>query len=154
MRKNSLSLCIRTEPRSSPDARLGRGPTGQRVREGSRPTLRLVSRGPQSEGWQATEPGPHTIRVRFDKPTSIRRIHLEFCEKQVERSQEFILSAVAAGRRLHIVRQQWTFSPDGSTHEVEDYTVNLPAVTTLELHINPDRHNDQAYASLESLAIA
>jgi len=111
-------------------------------------------RGPQTEGWRASEPGPHTIRVRFDKPTSIRRIRLEFREPSAERTQQFTLSATASGQKRHIVRQQWTFSPDGSTTEVEDYVVNLTSVTALELQIDPGRHDPDAFASLQSIAIA
>lgn len=108
----------------------------------------------QNTGWRASEPGPHTIRVCFDKPTSIHRIRLEFRETTAARTQEFTLSALAGGQKRHIVRQQWTFSPDGSTDEVEDYVVDLAAVTALELQIDPGRHDKQAYASLQSIAIA
>ncbi|HEX4038494.1 MAG TPA: hypothetical protein VHX37_10590 [Acidobacteriaceae bacterium] len=111
-------------------------------------------RGLPTEGWRASEPGPHTIRVRFDKPMPIRRIHLEFREFRMERTQEFTLSAVSGGRKRHIVRQQWTFSPEGSTAEVEDYVVNLATVTALVLQIDPGRHDLQAFASLQSIAIA
>lgn len=149
MRKIAVARPVSAPPRSSADARLP-----QNSASPPRPGLRIVPRAPQPEGWRASEPGPHTIRVRFDRPTPIRRIHLEFSEPRVERLQEFTLAVVAAGRRRHIVRQQWTFSPGGSTEEIEDYAVDLPAVTALELHINPDRYNDQAFASLQSLAIA
>lgn len=107
-----------------------------------------------TQSWRACEPGPQTICLRFDEPTSIRRIRLEFHEPQAERTQEFSLSAIAGGQKRHIVRQQWTFSPDGSTAEIEDYTVNLSAVTMLELRIDPGRHDQQAFASLYSIAIA
>jgi hypothetical protein len=34
---------------------------------------------PESEdGWKAFDPGPQLIRLRFDHPQSIRRIHLRF----------------------------------------------------------------------------
>lgn len=117
-------------------------------------SFRDALQGQTIEGWRAPEPGPHTICVRFDKPMSIRRIRLEFREADSARTQEFTLSAVAGGHKRHIVRQQWTFSPDGSTGEVEDYVVNLSAVTALELCIDPGRHDKQAYASLHSIAIA
>jgi hypothetical protein len=56
------------------------------------------------------------------------------------------------------VRQQWSFSPHGSTEEIEDYTVNLSGITTLEVRIDPDRSHDpkqsQNYASLQSLKLA
>jgi len=36
-------------------------------------------------GWKAARPGTQTIRLLFDHPLSVRRIHLEFCEEQQER---------------------------------------------------------------------
>ena len=52
------------------------------------------------------------------------------------------------------VRQQWTFSPGNSAIEVEDYSVDLSAFLSLELEIDPGRHDKQAIATLESMAIA
>jgi hypothetical protein len=56
------------------------------------------------------------------------------------------------------VRQQFTFSPGGSTEEIEDYTVALDGVTVMELKIDPDRSHDpqqsRNYASLQSLRLA
>ena len=51
-------------------------------------------------------------------------------------------------RRKKIVRQQWNFSPAGSTTEVEDYTTDLKAVSVLELAIQPDIGGREAVASL------
>lgn len=111
--------------------------------------------GEQTDGWRAATPGRQTIRLQFDEPRAIHRIHLEFREPHRERSQEFSLSATMANQhRQEIVRQQWTFSPNGSTTEVEDYTVHLPDVSVLELTIDPGRHDQQAIASLQNLAIA
>ncbi len=64
-----------------------------------------------------------------------------------------------AGAELkEVMRQQWTFSPQGSTEEIEDYPLNLSGITTLELRIDPDRSHDpklsKAYASLQSLKLA
>ena len=83
-----------------------------------------------------------------------RRIRLEFHETQHERAQEFSISAITDGQKRQVVRQQWSFSPTGSTTEVEDYTVNLASVSALELVIDPGRHDQQAHASLQSIAIA
>jgi hypothetical protein len=47
-----------------------------------------------------------------------------------------------------VVRQQWNFSPDGSTIESEDYVVDLKAVSILELTIDPDRGAGEALATL------
>lgn len=52
------------------------------------------------------------------------------------------------------MRQQWTFSPPGSVREVEDYVVELPGITVLELNIVPDIGGGEARASLESLRLA
>jgi hypothetical protein len=111
-------------------------------------------RSGETEGWKAADPGPQTIRLSFDQPRAIRRIRLEFRESHVERSQELSLAAVSSQQKREIVRQQWTFSPTGSTVEVEDYTVNLPDVSLIELSIDPGRHDKQVYASLQSIAIA
>ena len=110
--------------------------------------------GGDTEGWKATDPGPQTIRLKFDEPRAIHRIRLEFRESHLERSQEFALSATAAGEKRQIVRQQWSFSPAGSTTEVEDFAVNLSGVSMIELEIDPGRHDKQAHASLQSIAIA
>lgn len=110
--------------------------------------------GHEIEGWKSRDPGLQTIRLRFDEPRSLRRIRLEFRESHTERSQEFTLSAIAGGQKREIVRQQWTFSPAGSTVEVEDYSVNIPDVSILELSIDPGRHDKQAHASLQSIALA
>jgi hypothetical protein len=111
-------------------------------------------RGEGTEGWKAADLGPQTIRLKFDEPRAIRRIRLEFRESQQERSQEFSLSACINNQKRQIVRQQWSFSPGGSTTEIEDYTVNLTGVSSIDLEIDPGRHDKQAHASLQSIAIA
>ena len=52
------------------------------------------------------------------------------------------------------MRQQWNFSPQGTTREVEDYNVGLSDVTALELEIVPDQGRGEAHASLEQLRLA
>ncbi|HEX4005376.1 MAG TPA: hypothetical protein VHX60_04330 [Acidobacteriaceae bacterium] len=111
--------------------------------------------GGRGQGWRAAAPGPQIIRLKFDKPTVIRRIRLEFREPQRERSQEFRLTTTSTGgQKREIARQQWNFSPDGSTVEVEDYAVDLPDAAEVELAIDPGRHDRQAVATLQSIAIA
>jgi hypothetical protein len=96
----------------------------------------------KGEGWRAAEPGEQLIRLVFDNPVSLRTIELGFREAGSERTQEFILRCSRAGReRLEdLVRQQWNFCPGGSTEEIERYTVDLEAVSALELAIRPDLH--------------
>jgi hypothetical protein len=115
--------------------------------------------GTSSTGWRAAAKGPQFIRLNFDSPATIRRIHLHFVETGCERSQEIAVYAAANGGDLReVVRQQFTFSPGGSTEEIEDYTVNLSGVTLLELRIDPDRAHDpthsQNFATLQSLRLA
>ncbi|HEX3372662.1 MAG TPA: hypothetical protein VHS13_00560 [Edaphobacter sp.] len=112
----------------------------------------------ETTGWRAAETGPQLIRLQFDEPQNIKRLRLRFVERAAERTQEFAVFAGAGPQLKEIVRQQWTFSPYGSTEETEDYTVNLSGITTLELRIDPDRSNDpkqsREYASLQSLRLA
>ena len=101
-------------------------------------------------GWRAAEKGKQIIRIIFDKPRPLRRIRLEFSETEVERTQEFSLqwSAESGGPFRDIVRQQWNFSPHGSTIEVEDYQVDLDSVAVLELALRPDLAPGNAFATL------
>src|SRR2546429_446402 len=42
-------------------------------------------------GWRAAEPGPQTIRLIFDQPQKLKQISLVFEEKEIQRTQEFVL---------------------------------------------------------------
>ena len=86
---------------------------------------------------------------------SRRRVRLLFVEDERERSQEFVLRWSPDGGRTFrdIVRQQWNFSPHGSTRESEDYRAELDGVTHLELNITPDRSGGDARAALAQLRL-
>ncbi|HET8623843.1 MAG TPA: hypothetical protein VFM14_09800 [Gemmatimonadales bacterium] len=107
-------------------------------------------------GWRAAEPGEQTVRLLFHKPQQLRRVRLRFVESATERTQEFALRWSRAGGRSfeELVRQQFTFSPNGATSEVEDLQVDLPDVTVLELAIIPDQGRGEAYASLAEWRLA
>jgi hypothetical protein len=107
-------------------------------------------------GWQANGAGEQTIRLLFDRPQTLKRIHLAFEEDGRERTHEFVLRWSAdEGRSFReIVRQQYTFSPPDTTRQVEDYAVNLDKVTVLELRIVPDISGGDARASLMGLRLA
>jgi hypothetical protein len=107
-------------------------------------------------GWRAAEPGPQTIRLRFDRPQQLSRIRLVFADSEVPRTQEFVLrwSPDSGNSYQDIVRQQWNFSPPGAVREVEDYRVNVAGVTVLELQIVPDIGGGLAHASLAELRLA
>jgi hypothetical protein len=107
-------------------------------------------------GWRASGQGKQTIRLLFDNPQGLQSIRLKFEELELERTQEYVLRWSPDGGQSYqeIVRQQWNFSPEGATSEIEDYQVELPAVTILELSINPNISDGNAFASLKELRLA
>ena len=111
--------------------------------------------GDDGQGWRAAAPGEQTVRLVFDHPQQLKRVRLLFVERERERTQEFVLRwSPDGGRTFHdIVRQQWNFSPDGSTREAEDYRADLSGVTQLELKIVPDRSGGDARAALAQLRL-
>jgi hypothetical protein len=112
--------------------------------------------GAENRGWRAANSGTQTIRLIFDEPQNLRRIWLVFEDSENTRTQEFVLrwSPDSGHSFREIVRQQWNFSPPESVREVEDYAVELSAVTVLELIIVPDKSGGAARASLASLRLA
>ncbi|MBS4051379.1 MAG: carbohydrate-binding protein [Methylomonas sp.] len=107
------------------------------------------------QGWQAGEPGEQTIRLLFGQAHYIRCVQLEFLEAAVSRTQEYVLrmSQDSGATFREIVRQQWNFSPDGSTAESAMHFVDMAGVTTLELKITPDIGNPLAVATLEKMRV-
>src|SRR6202158_4608699 len=107
-------------------------------------------------GWRAATPGSQTIRLVFDQPQKLKCISLVFEENETARTQEFVLrwSPEGGNSVREIVRQQWNFSPPDSVREVEEYQVELSAVTILELIINPNISGGVARASLKNLRLS
>jgi len=114
----------------------------------------FVSR--EMRGWRAAEQGPQTIRLIFDQPQKLKLISVVFEEKEIPRTQEFVLrwSSDGGNSFREIVRQQWNFSPPQSIREVEEYQVELSNVTVLELVIVPNMSGGAARASLKSLRLS
>jgi hypothetical protein len=110
----------------------------------------------ETQGWRAADSGTQTIRLVFDVPQKIKRIWLVFDETGAERTQEFVLRWFSDGAHSfrEIVRQEWNFSPPETTQETEDYRVELPEVTVLELVIVPDKSRGAARASLKAMRLA
>ena len=106
--------------------------------------------------WRASAQGKQMIRLLFDYPQRLQSIRLKFEESEIERTQEYVLrwSPDCGQSYQEIVRQQWNFSPEGATSEIEEYQLELPAVTILELSINPDISKSNAIASLKELRLA
>jgi hypothetical protein len=109
----------------------------------------LVSR--KGSGWRAAQRGKQLIRIMFDKPTRLRRIRPSFRRRKSRGPRNSLFSGRRArGPFTEIVRQQWSFSPQGSTSETEDYQVNLDSVSILELALKPDLTPANACATLAS----
>jgi hypothetical protein len=109
----------------------------------------------RASGWRAGGPGQQTIRLYFADPQRLQRIRLNFVERLTERTQEYVLRWSPDGGQSfrEIVRQQWNFSPQGSTLETEDHHVELQGVTVLELSVIPDISRENAFASLAQLRL-
>lgn len=108
-----------------------------------------------SQGWRASVPGQQTIRLVFKQPQHIHHIQLSFHESNTKRTQEYVLQWSQEGGALReITRQQWNFCPEGSTTELEDHRVDLPAAAVIELSITPDISGQACFASLSKLRIA
>jgi hypothetical protein len=105
--------------------------------------------------WVARTPGEQIIRITFDQPQNISKIFLLFEETVNARSQEFVLSWREADRAewREMVRQQFNFSPPGTTVESETFNVSLERTAALELLIIPERSGGRQ-ASLSQLLIA
>jgi hypothetical protein len=110
--------------------------------------------GQDSSGWRAGNPGPQTIRLTWRNPITVRRIRLVFEEHSHGRTHEFVVRASASDGPHEIVRQQFTFSPPGTTVEREEYSVNLEGVARLELAIIPAIDDTNAFATLREWRIA
>ncbi|MDR3567458.1 MAG: hypothetical protein P4L43_05450 [Syntrophobacteraceae bacterium] len=123
--------------------------------DGSHPIESALKPGVGS-GLRALEPGRQTVRLLFDEPLRVRRIHLAFHEDEQQRTQEFLLRWSSDGGRSYreIVRQQYNFSPPDNTREIEDLEVDLVGLTVLEITITPDISGGCARASIAELRLA
>jgi hypothetical protein len=112
-------------------------------------------RGPGGSRWVAGEPGEQTVILAFDCPQAIRRVALEVEEPKVARTQELQLALSHDGGRTYreVLRQEYNFSPPGTTFEREDWAVTAEGVTHLRLHIRPDKGGKPSRASLTTLAL-
>ncbi|QDV35650.1 hypothetical protein [Tautonia plasticadhaerens] len=112
-------------------------------------------RGPGGTRWVAGEPGEQAVILAFDSPHAIRRVVLEVEEPEVARTQELQLAASTDGGQTYreLLRQEFNFSPQGSTFEREDWAVQAEGVTHLRLAIKPDKGGTPYRATITSLAL-
>src|SRR6266849_1802597 len=76
----------------------------------------------EAPGWRAAERGTQVSRLGWDNPRALRRIRFEGSGTENSRTQAFPLRWSRTRAPMpEIARQQRSFSPQGSTSEVEDY---------------------------------
>ena len=78
-------------------------------------------------GWRAAHPGEQRLGILFDAPHHLTRIRIRMRETEQPRTQEFSLRYAQRGEApsREILRQQYRFSPPGTTEELEEYRVDL-----------------------------
>jgi len=112
-------------------------------------------RGPGASRWVPAAEGEQTLVVAFDTPQELRHIRLEVEEREVPRQQEVEVAVSQDGGQSYRVlrRQEYNFSPPGTTFEAEDWDVAEQGVTHLRLKIKPDKGSRPCRASITSLSL-
>ena len=112
-------------------------------------------RGPGGSRWVAAEPGEQTLILAFDTPQIIHQTILEVEESEVSRTQELQLSVSHDGGQTYreLRRQEYNFSPPGTTFEREAWTVLAEGVTHLQLWMKPDKGGKSCRATLTSVVL-
>jgi len=82
-------------------------------------------------------------------------IRLEVEERDVSRTQELSVAVSRDGGQTYqeLRRQEYNFSPPGTTFEREEWAVTAESVTHLQLVIRPDKGGTPCRATLTTLAI-
>ena len=112
-------------------------------------------RGPGGSRWVAGTPGPQRLLLAFDAPQPLRLLRLEVEEQNMSRTQEIQVAISRDGGHTYqtLLRQEYTFSPPGTTFEREDWAIPAESVTHLQLVITPDKGGAPCHATLTTLAL-
>jgi hypothetical protein len=112
--------------------------------------------GPGGSRWIAAEPGEQTVIIAFDCPQTPCRLTVEIEELEVSRTQELLLSVSENGGQTYsdLLRQEYTFSPPGTTFEREEWALPSREITHVRLRIKPDKGGRLCRATLTTLALA
>ena len=112
-------------------------------------------RGPGGTRWIAGEPGEQIVILAFDAPQTINQILLEVEEPEVTSNTGTPVGLSCDGGRTYreLLRQEFNFSPAGTTFEREKWTVSAQGVTHLRLVIKPDKGGKPCRATLTSLVL-
>jgi hypothetical protein len=113
------------------------------------------NRGPGGSRWVAAEPGKQRLILAFDAPQTLRTISLEVEEPEVSRTHVLCVAVSSDGGQTYreLRRQEYTFSPPGTTYEREVWAVTVEGATHLQLVITPDKGGTPCRATLTSLAL-
>jgi hypothetical protein len=112
-------------------------------------------RGRGATRWIAAGTGEQTVILAFDAPQTIRTIVIEVEETSVSRTQEIVLAVSDDGGQAYrnLVRQEYNFSPPGTTFEHEEWSVNVHDATHLRIGIKPDNGDKACRATLTTVAL-
>jgi hypothetical protein len=96
------------------------------------------------------------IEIRFHHRTPVRRLRVVSSEVKESRTQEMTVWVSLRGgeRHLEVLRQQFNFSPNGATEEVENCTLQLEDVSTIQLRIVPSIDGRPVVARVSELRVA
>jgi hypothetical protein len=114
------------------------------------------SRGPGGTRWIAGTLGTQWVTLVFDHPQPIQQIGIEVEETAESRTQELSVAASSDGGRTYreLIRQEFHFSPPGTTFERERWWVSAGTVTHLRLEIKPDKGGHIGRATLTSVTVS
>jgi hypothetical protein len=112
-------------------------------------------RGPGASRWIAAQSGEQTVILAFDTPQTIRKIRVEIEEPEISRTQEMAVSISQDGGQTYreLLRQEYNFSPPGTTLEREEWSIKADAISHLQLRIQPDKGGKIGRATLTTLAL-
>jgi len=112
-------------------------------------------RGPGASRWISAQSGPQTVIVAFDTPQTVRTLLVEVEEPDVARTQEMEVSISTDGGSTyrHVLRQEYNFSPPGTSYESERWSIAAAGVTHLRVTIKPDKGGKSGRATLTALAL-
>jgi hypothetical protein len=112
-------------------------------------------RGPGSTRWIAEQAGDQTVVLAFDTAQNINMVSLEIEETEVSRTQEVTLATSRDGGQTYreLLRQEFNFSPSGTTFEHEEWRLAAEGITNLRVWIRPDKGGKPCRASITSLVL-
>jgi hypothetical protein len=112
-------------------------------------------RGAGASRWIAAQSGEQTLILAFDAPQTVRKILVEVGEREISRTQELAISISQDGGQTYreLMRQEYNFSPPGTTLEHEEWSIKADAISHLQLRIKPNKGGQAGRATLTTLAL-